>query len=1133
MLWLHAEPTEPGGTRLRGVVVDVSELAASVSSVALRDAAPFGEPRLPGRFSWDDRTRIVQVSDEAAELLGLDGAGAYPTDALRAAVSPECFRELTRRVTAAASGDVVDLLLTPAVDDGRRLHVRAMRSTGSAGGQSLTGTIQDVLEEELLGAALTNVARSLNTLSHGTHVLNSAATRQDLLDEVCATVVREGGYRFCWYGVAEHDDAKTISPCAWAGHEDGYLSTRQFHWDENVPTGRGPSGAAIRSGEVRLATSVASDSTFGPWRQDALDRGYLAVLALPVTVDGVVDGALMVYAAEATAFDPTEISLLSDLASGIGYGLQRLLGTDALVESTRAAEAARDRLQATIDTLLDPFVVFEAVRDDDGRLVDLRYVEANEAAAAYNAVPRSKLLGRRILELFPGHLADGPLSQYFSTIETGEPVIEDDLAYFNEVFGEVRRCDTRAVKCGDGIVLTWRDTTDRYQERQRVTESERRYRLLAENSSDVVFLSDRHMRFVWVSTSLGRATGWGLEDLVGHAQQEFVHPEDVEEYTARFSNRTGEPVQMKFRFRVANGEYRWMSASGRWATDEDGRVMGLVIGLRDIHDQVRTERELAEREARYRLLAENASDVVLQVGPDNRVRWASESITAVLGWEGRDVLGRVATELVHPDDRDEARDALFAVDPGDTVSGQVRVLRQDGTPRWMAVTVHNIGVDDASFRVLALRDVEDAVAARRDLEHAMGHDPLTGLATRATMLGRLRRMLDEVEGLESVAVLCVGIDGLKDVNEALTHTAGDLVITSVAGRVAGAVGDIERVGRGGGDEFTVLLPGLASGADASSLAERVRLAAQGAVQVGPHRLRQTVSIGIATGGAEADAEDLLRDASLAMQQAKGDGRDRTSFADAAQALEAKRRLDVESAIRVALVNGEFVPWFQPIVRLSDGQLTGYEALVRWVRPDGALVEPMAFLPVAERSPIITEIDLQVLEGAVAALDRVPSGVWVSVNVAARTLSTPEYADRVRALLRAHDVVPGRLHIEVTETALLRIDDGLRRTMSLLAEAGVRWYMDDFGTGYSSIAHLRDLPITGMKLDRSFTAALGSGDQTSARLAQALGGLALGLALDTVAEGVETRAEADVLESFGWVHGQGWLYGKAEPLPGGG
>jgi GAF domain-containing protein len=199
--------------------------------------------------------------------------------------------------------------------------------------------------------------------------------------------------------------------------------------DESVPTGRGPSGASIRSREPRLANLLSDDEAFAPWREEALERGYHASLSLPVIVDDEVDGALMVYASEPTAFDPTEISLLSDLASGIGYGLRRLADTDALVETTRAAEAARDRLQTTIDTLLDPFVVFEAVRDETGRLVDLRYVEANEAAAAYNAVPRSTLLGRRILELFPGHLSDGPLAQYFRTIETGEPVIEDDLAY--------------------------------------------------------------------------------------------------------------------------------------------------------------------------------------------------------------------------------------------------------------------------------------------------------------------------------------------------------------------------------------------------------------------------------------------------------------------------------------------------------------------------------------------------------------------------------------------------------------------------------------------------------------------------------------------------------------------------------
>jgi EAL domain-containing protein (putative c-di-GMP-specific phosphodiesterase class I) len=266
-----------------------------------------------------------------------------------------------------------------------------------------------------------------------------------------------------------------------------------------------------------------------------------------------------------------------------------------------------------------------------------------------------------------------------------------------------------------------------------------------------------------------------------------------------------------------------------------------------------------------------------------------------------------------------------------------------------------------------------------------------------------------------------------------------------------------------------------------------------------------------------------------MHLAKANGRDRAEFVDPQLASEAQRRLLVDGAVRDALRDGELVPWFQPIVLLSDSSVVGYEALVRWVRPDGSVVEPVAFLPVAERSSLITEIDLAILERSMAALGRLADPLFVAVNVSAATLAQPDYADRVLELLAAYKVPPARLHLEITETAVLRITSSVRCSMDRLAEVGVRWFMDDFGTGYSSITHLRDLPISGMKLDRSFTRGVGDAEGTSEQLARALGGLAQGLGLDTVAEGVETEDEAAVLASHGWVHGQGWLYGKAEPL----
>jgi predicted signal transduction protein with EAL and GGDEF domain len=354
-------------------------------------------------------------------------------------------------------------------------------------------------------------------------------------------------------------------------------------------------------------------------------------------------------------------------------------------------------------------------------------------------------------------------------------------------------------------------------------------------------------------------------------------------------------------------------------------------------------------------------------------------------------------------------------------------------------------------------------------------------------------------------------------------------MTTVAARVTEAMGTPDLVGRGSGDEFLALLPDLIAGADAAETAERIRLAAQGSIQVAGEQIFPTVSVGIATGGPEADAEQLLRDASLALRKAKNNGRDRCEFADPGLALDAQRRISLEAELRDGLERGELVPWFQPIVSLGEDRVDGYEALVRWVHPDGTM-EPDDFIPVAMRTGLMTEIDLAMIGPVVARLAQLPESMFVGVNVTGQTLARASYAEHVSAALTAHGVSPSRLHIEVTETMLLALDDAVVTQIRNLADLGCRWYVDDFGTGYSSISHLRDLPVSGLKLDKSFTFGIGAGERTDMQLAGALIGLANGLGLDTVAEGVETQAEADYLRTLGWRHGQGWLYGKAAPLP---
>jgi EAL domain-containing protein (putative c-di-GMP-specific phosphodiesterase class I) len=215
------------------------------------------------------------------------------------------------------------------------------------------------------------------------------------------------------------------------------------------------------------------------------------------------------------------------------------------------------------------------------------------------------------------------------------------------------------------------------------------------------------------------------------------------------------------------------------------------------------------------------------------------------------------------------------------------------------------------------------------------------------------------------------------------------------------------------------------------------------------------------------------------------------------------------------------------VSLKDHEICGYEALARWRSPDGTTLEPEEFLPIAEASALIVDVDLSILTQALKLLKATETG-HMAVNVSAPSLASSRYQERFKEILDESGVEPGRLRLEVTETALLHMTKDITKTMEMIAETGVTWYVDDFGTGYSSISHLRDLPISGLKLDKSFTQGIRQGDEKCVKLAQGLIGLAEGLGLETVAEGIESLKEEEVLQGQGWTYGQGWLYGRPGP-----
>ena len=513
----------------------------------------------------------------------------------------------------------------------------------------------------------------------------------------------------------------------------------------------------------------------------------------------------------------------------------------------------------------------------------------------------------------------------------------------------------------------------------------------------------------------------------------------------------------------------------------------LVQRHRALQQRVTAQESLEASEKRLMALVQNGSELVTVLDAGGRTTYVSPSSRVVLGLEPEEVLGTAMVDHVLDDDVRTVVAQVSGLGPGEGRAVRVRVRHADGRVLVLEGTLTNLLDEPAvSGLVLTLRDVTERHALQERLAVQAFYDDLTGLANRQLFMDRLAHALGRgadgsyaADGAE-VTVLFCDVDDFKTVNDSLGHGCGDELLTTVARRIADAVRPGDTAARLGGDEFAVLLDRTPS-EDAMRVAARLVEALEEPVTVGGTSVPVRLSIGVATArGGSADEQELLRNADLAMYEAKGagrtTGRSTTARYEPAMHAQAVERLALRSELHRALDEEQLVLHYQPTVSIADGRITGFEALVRWQHPERGLVPPAAFIPLAEETGLVVRLGSWVLrEACRQAVALQPRGpVTMAVNVAAQQLAHPGFVQEVLGVLAETGLPPHLLVVEITESVVMSDLAAASPRLAALREHGIRVAIDDFGTGYSSLAYLSQLPVDVLKVDKTFVDHVASG-----------------------------------------------------------
>ena len=767
---------------------------------------------------------------------------------------------------------------------------------------------------------------------------------------------------------------------------------------------------------------------------------------------------------------------------------------------------------------------------------------ANEAMHAMLGYVQPELIGMDYLNLIdPSDMA--PQIKRKQAREDGSRELQMFEVRMLRRDGRIILCEVRADAVdyqGDiASTGTLRDVTVERAHQQALEQAERRYRELFQDSPAGLFRTSMDGQILEVNPILAQMLGFDsvehLRSSIKTMREVYAHPEERELMVER-AVRDGAFNEVETQIITRSGERKWVSASVRLIRDADGQPLHFAGSCLDIDRQHRTQQALVRSESMYRTLVEH-SQVGVFISHLDRNIYVNRFFADMLGYSEEQFLRLNLDEIVAPEFHPQLAQRIQR-----RLSGPQQVeeyescyLHQNGSRVYVTVSVAPVEIDGQTHMIGTVRNVSKQREAEARLHFHAAHDSLTGLSNRLVFNRRLAEVIARSASGEEggYCVIFLDLDGFKWVNDSLGHGAGDRLLLEIARRLENELVHEVMIARYGGDEFTILPDGPCDHDRAISIARRILNLFEQPFEIGGQQVFSAASLGIVLGRPDYESPDqVLRDADTAMYRAKVAGKSGFVVFDEAMHAEARARLQMETDFRLAFERDQFVLNYQPIVSLETGELVGAEALVRWQHPVRGLISPHEFMPVAEETGLITDMDAWVLKEACQQIaawrSKHPSaaGLTMNVNVDERQMASPEMLDEVVRILGKHQLPAHCLRLEVTETVFRSGRGHIEAQLGALKALGIGLAVDDFGTGYSSLESFAASPFDALKIDQIFVRDLESNPRHRA-IVRTIISFATELGLLLTAEGIENEGQRRLLLELGCQYGQGYLF--ARPL----